>query len=420
MKASIYFDPRKTIQSGENKDRSHIKILVEFDIGKRTRRYYQTGVYATREEFDKIIKGKYGKVSGAEADELEDKRKKLLALEKKAKDELSPGIHPDDFEPRFKSQGNQENPLDMLLAYSEELKRDGQIGTSTVYRSAYSSFKKFVDDKYNGRVSFVQVTPRWLMQYEKWLLDQERSVSTVGTHVRPMRTIFRKAIDAEIIGQRLYPFGRNKYKCPTSKGRKLALTEQQKDTVLEYSGEYQLWVDLWKFSYYCQGMNFNDIARIRRRNIANGVLTYDRTKTKLTERNKVLMEIALHPEANRLINKWGSKDISPDAYVFPVLRQGLTPLQEKHIIADWIKDVNANLELACAEINAKLEQDKVELRVPKITTYWARHTYATVLKRKGVPLEYIQESLGHADLRTTKLYLDSFDLETKTKYSNLL
>lgn len=409
MKASIYFDGRKKIKAGENQGRSHIKILVEFDGGKRVRRYYQTGVFATRKEFDKIISGVYGKCSMTEAEDLEKKRKALLALEKKAKEELKPGIHPDEFQPRFRSKGNTDNPLDMLLAYSEELKRDGQIGTSVFYKSAYSSWTKFVEDKYNGRLSFIQVTPRLLMQYEKWLLEQGRSVSTVGTHVRPMRTIFKKKIDSGELALNLYPFGRNKYKCPTSAGRKIALSEKDKDTVLNYKGDHLLWVDLWKFSYYCQGMNFTDILRLRRSNIVDGILTYDRTKTKHTERNKILLEITLHDEAIRIINKWGSKDISPNAYVFPVLREGLTPSQQRFIIADFIKDVNFHL----GEVSA-------EIKIPKITTYWARHTYATVLHRKGVPMEFIQEALGHADLRTTKLYLDSFDLETKKKYSKLL
>lgn len=417
MKASIYFDKRRPLSTGDDKGRCHIKILVEFDGDRRVRKYYQTGVYATRAEFDKIIKGKYGKSSTAEAEALEKKRKDLLALEQKAKDVISPGMHPDDFEPRFRSEGNYRNPLDMLLAYSEELRRDGQIGTAIYYKSAYSSFKKFVDERYHGAVSFIQITPRWLMQYEKWLLDQGRSISTVGTHVRPMRTIFKKAIDMEIISLKLYPFSRNKYQCPATKGRKRALTEEQKDKVLEYSGEHQQWVDLWKFSYYCNGMNFNDIARLKWSNITEGVLRYERSKTERTERNKIPMEIDIHPAAAEIMLTWGSAYSGPDSYIFPVLRDGLTPTQEKYIIADWIKDANAALKLAVGAINKDIPEKD---RIPEITTYWARHTFATILKRKGTPLEVIQEMLGHADLRTTKLYLDSFDLETKTNYSKLL
>lgn len=405
MKVSIYFDSRKKITRGENKDRCHVKILVEFDGESRIRRYYQTGIFATRQEFNMIITGKYGKSSSSEKVILEKKRVALLALEKKAKDEARPGIHPDDFEPRFRSAGSNDNPLDMLLKYSEELKRDGQVGTSIFYRSAYSSFSKFC----NGRLSFIQVTPRWLMSYEKWLQDQGRSISTVGTHVRPMRTVFKKAIDLGLIPATMYPFGRNKYKCPASKGRKIALDEAGKNIVLAYKGEYQKDIDMWKFSYFCNGMNFADIARLKRWNISDGVLTFDRTKTKNTERNKAPIIISLHAEAVKIIARWGGTDISPGAYIFPILRDGLTATQEKYIIADWLKETNERLELA-----------SIEMKLPKITTYWARHTFATILYRKGATLEYIQESLGHADPKTTKIYLDGFDLETKRQMSNLL
>lgn len=109
------------------------------------------------------------------------------------------------------------------------------------------------------------------MAYEKWLTEQGRSISTVGTHVRPMRTVFKKAIDLGLIPPSMYPFGRNKYKCPASKGRKIALDEADKNIVLQYEGEYQQDVDMWKFSYLCNGMNFADIARIKRSNIVDEV-----------------------------------------------------------------------------------------------------------------------------------------------------
>ena len=46
-----------------------------------------------------------------------------------------------------------------------------------------------------------------------------------------------------------------------------------------------------------------------------------------------------------------------------------------------------------------------------LTTYVARHSYATVLKRSGVNVALISETMGHADLKTTQIYLDSFDNE---------
>ena len=55
-----------------------------------------------------------------------------------------------------------------------------------------------------------------------------------------------------------------------------------------------------------------------------------------------------------------------------------------------------------------------------VTTYSARHSYATILKRSGAPLSFISESLGHKSLLTTESYLDSFEDETRRKYAEML
>lgn len=416
MKASIYFDGRKIIKTGSDAGRSHIKILVEFDGDKRVRRYYRTEIFADREEFKKIITGTYGRSSKSESDLLDKKRTELLKLEAKAKSEIREGMTPDLFEQRFLSKGSQNNPLDMLLAYADELEQDGQIGTAAFYRTAHSGFKRFS----GGHLSFLQVTPKFLLRYQNWLLEEQRdaegkvtrtprSISTVGTHVRPMRTIFKKAIDSGIIPPSMYPFGRNKYKCPSSKGRKIALDTVSKNKVLEYKGINQEAVDMWKFSYFCQGMNFNDIARLKRKNIVDGVLTFERQKTKGMTADRTPIVITMHDEAIAIIHRWGAKDWSPDAYVFSVLTPDLSPKRIKAVIKDWIDKTNDALALV-----------STELKLPKITTYWARHTFATVLKRNNVSIDYIQEALGHSSPSTTKAYLDSFDLDTKREMNKYL
>jgi site-specific recombinase XerD len=56
----------------------------------------------------------------------------------------------------------------------------------------------------------------------------------------------------------------------------------------------------------------------------------------------------------------------------------------------------------------------------KVTTYVARHTFSTVLKRSGASTEFIQEALGHSDIKTTENYLDSFDREIKKELASQL
>ncbi|RYE42559.1 MAG: hypothetical protein EOP48_23335, partial [Sphingobacteriales bacterium] len=97
-------------------------------------------------------------------------------------------------------------------------------------------------------------------------------------------------------------------------------------------------------------------------------------------------------------------------YLFPILEKDLTPLTTKHRCQRFIKWVNNKMESIRKEL--KIEQ--------KIGTYSARHSFSTVLKRKGVSTEFIKESLGHSSQVTTENYLDSFTDDVKLEYANLL
>lgn len=370
---------------------------------KTIQKYFMTGVFATEAEFKKIM-GNPGKDKA-----LQEKQSKVFALREKGKGiiERNPYIDAESFGDQLLAKGGFKDPLGFMLAYADELEAEGRIGSRDFFKQAHSCFKEFS----NGILSFATVSPGWLMKWEKWMLDQGKSVTTIGMYARAMRRVFNIARSDKyrVVPAELYPFGEGKYVIPEAKGRKLALTEAQKNTILAYDKPKGKWaVDLWKFSYFCQGMNFADIARLKYKNIVDDVLLFERAKS-ARKRKKEPIVVIVRPEVREIIARHGNKSLNPDAYIFPVLVDGLTPAQIKSRIHDFIKDVNEGLALACEE-----------MKLPKITTYWARHTFATVLKRKGASTEQIQEALGHADKSTTEAYLDSFDLDTKRKIAGML
>jgi integrase/recombinase XerD len=79
-----------------------------------------------------------------------------------------------------------------------------------------------------------------------------------------------------------------------------------------------------------------------------------------------------------------------------------------------IKDVTKRINKYMRRIGIALGIDT------DLTTYSARHSFSTMLKRSGASTEFIGESLGHKDKRTTENYLDSFEDETKLTYQNML
>jgi len=278
------------------------------------------------------------------------------------------------------------------------------------YRSSLMSLKKF-----NPNLKFKDVNPECLKNFERWMLENGKSISTVGIYLRPLRMVFNAAIADNIIGRDIYPFGLRKYKIPSSKNTKKALTSSELKLLFDYAPIAGTWHDKAKdfflFSYLCNGMNMKDILHLKNRDIDNNFIRFTRAKTINTNRaNSAKISIVICEQVQDIINKWRSSSTAPDDYIFPFLAKSLTPEKRHTDTQQFIKMVNKYLK----DIITKLEIDK------PITTYFARHSFATMLKRSGVSTEIISESLGHSNTRTTSSYLDSFDDDTKRLIANML
>jgi integrase/recombinase XerD len=410
MTVSIVLDRRRQTTTGENAGKYPIKIRLSYTIEKRTyQRLFPTGQYATDAEFKKIM-GNPGKDVV-----LQDIKAKVHQMYDRGLKAVKDNnyIDPESFGQELTNTGGFKDPLSMMSDYARQERENDDIGNADYYDQACGSFRKFAAEKLGGVMTFGMVTAKMLFRYEKWMLDTGRSITTVGMYCRAMRRVFNIAIGKKVIPAGIYPFGEGDhlYQIPSAKGRKLALDEAQKDKILKYATlnpGRRLAVDMWVFSYFCQGMNFADVARLKYRDIDGEVLTFERAKSK-RKRNKKPIIAIVRPEVREIIARHGNKYLSPAEYIFPVLRDDLTSSQIKDRIHDFIADVNKGLESACEEMG-----------LPKITTYWARHTFATILKRKGATTEQIQEALGHADKSTTEAYMDSFDMDTKRKIANML
>lgn len=410
MKVSIIHDKRRETTTGENKGKFAIKIRLTYTRDKTTiQKHFPTGCYATVDEFKRLVSNRTGKDS-----KLQEIESKVYALYENGKKIIqeNPYIDYEAFGYELTNTGSFKSPLILMASYARDLKREGKAGTSEYYTQAISSFKSFAGEHF----TFGSVTVKWLLKYEKWMVAgdvesgrPQKSITTVGMYCRAMRTIFNLAIEKKKINPGQYPFGKGKYVIPTGKGRKMALNEEQKNKILTFhtlDPAVRKAVDFWIFSYYCYGMNFADIARLRFSDIRDGVIVFDRQKTINTTRERSLIEIPLRQEVTNIIKDWGNKE---GGYVFPVIRDGLNLDQINNRVHDFIADTNRYLKTACEN-----------LELPRITTYWARHTFATIAYKKGAGIEFIQKALGHSDIKTTQAYINSFDMETRQMVSNWL
>lgn len=152
--------------------------------------------------------------------------------------------------------------------------------------------------------------------------------------------------------------------------------------------------DIFIFSYLCGGINFTDIANLTTDNIVESRLHYIRQKT------GKLIKIGIPHEAMRIIERYSNGN---NGYLFPILDSKVhkTPLQKQNRIHKIRNKVNYNLKILGKRLGIE----------SNVTTYVARHSFASVLKKSGVNIALISEALGHSDLATTQIYLDSFDNE---------
>lgn len=290
--------------------------------------------------------------------------------------------------------------------YITALHAKGSVGTAIGYRTTINSINLF-----KKNLHLQDITPALLEDYEAFLVNGSKSLTTVSIYVRQLRAIINQAIASGIFPQEKYPF--KKYEIPSGRNVKKALPPDDLRKLLNYKPKKEDEIkalDFWIFSYLCSGINFADIIELKPANIEGDYLHFIRAKTKNTKKKDLRpIRVGLHPRALTIIKKWRNKD-NKNPYLFPILEPDLKPITVKHRCQRFIKWVNKRMEVI--RLDLKINQ--------KIGTYAARHTFSTVMKRKGVSTEFIKESLGHSSVTVTENYLDSFTDDVKLEYTNLL
>lgn len=284
---------------------------------------------------------------------------------------------------------------DLFNEYIAQLKNEGRLGYALSVQQVRNSLCKF---KGHLDIYFPDIDVNWLKAYESWLRCCKLEDNTIGIRFRTLRAVYNLAITEGVVKTELYPFKKFKVSKLHKETAKRAMTKEQVKQVVEYDVSNarfykRLAVDMFTFSYLMGGINFTDMAFLTDKNIEVGRLVYVRQKT-----NKLIM-LPLQEKAILIMNRYRSPERK---YIFPILdNRERTPRQIRNRIYDVLANVNGHLEDIGKELGVEV----------KISSYVARHSYATVLKRAGVSTSIISESLGHSSERVTQVYLDSFDNE---------
>jgi integrase len=378
-----------------------VKIRVTY---KRDRKYYSTGKNLSVSDWEKLERTKNI--------ELLCIKKDLQITYEKVRDTVQSLENEGNFSFEVLNirlgKGLTDTINIAFKAKLDTLMEEGSVGNALANRSAYKHLENYA----GTNIAFDTVSADWLKKYEKAMIEEGKSYTTVSIYLRCLRAIFNDAKMAGIIKENQYPFGKGKYEIPIGKGRKMALNLQQIKQIISYSDGTEAtehYRDLWFFLYLCNGINVNDMLKLKFSNIDNDEVHFYRSKTLHTSREKKEIEALLTPEMKQIIERWGNADKSLDNYVFPFLDGYNTPMEQKKRVQDITRRINKHL---------KIIGDK--LGISGVSTYTARHSYATVLKRSGANISYISESLGHSNLKTTENYLASFEKEERIKNAAFL
>lgn len=289
---------------------------------------------------------------------------------------------------------------EFYLSLIEDLKQKGRIGNSYAYLNSYNTLRNFNKGK-KLNYTFSHIDVPFCKKFEDWMRSKGNKDTTLSYQFRTLRATYNKAIEAKIVAREKNPFIEYKLSHFNTKTIKRALSKNDILRIINadctsQSKLRQLTHDLFSFSYLCGGISFVDIANLTRQNIVEDRLIYQRQKTHGN------INLLLSKEASTIIAKYSTYQQEAE-YLFPILhcKRHITPMQKSN-----------RVHKICHQVNTELRKFAQELGITaEVTTYVARHSFATILKKSGVNIGIISQALGHQDIKTTQIYLSKFDNE---------
>ena len=377
-----------------------VKIRVTYN---RDRRYYSTGKDMTPEEWEALPTTKARTLAAVRKDIESSYQIVRSAVEELAS---SGAFSLDALNNRLKGAAS-DTVNTAFRAKMDQLEHAGRVGSMVVYRGVLLGLERFA----GSHIRFDAVTPSWLGRYSAFLLSEGKAQTTVAIHLRHLRAILNEARRQGMIREAQYPFGKGRYEIQEGEGRKMALTLEQIGMLARYEDGSEAtakYRDYWLFLYLCNGINVADFVRLRFRDIVNGEICFVRQKTERTTRTRKEIRVIVTDRMQAIIDRWGNPP-APDRFIFPVLDGSEDAMRRK-----------LKTQFLTRAINKRMKEVGEQLGIGPISTYTARHSFATVLKRAGANIAYISESLGHSDLKTTENYLASFEHEEREKNAEIL
>jgi site-specific recombinase XerD len=264
----------------------------------------------------------------------------------------------------------------------KSLTQQGRHKTASTYINAQRSFSEFLC---GNDVLFSQLDSNLIKRYETWLKEKGLRLNTVSFYMRILRAVYNKAVEQGLAIQN-NPF-RQVY-TGIEKTVKRAIDEQAIKKLHQIklsSPNLSFARDMFMLSIYTRGMAFVDMAHLKKSDIREGYLVYSRHKTGQQ------LNIKMEPCIQAIIDRYSSRTAGSD-YLLPVLVESTSYSSALRVQNSRLQSISKILGLEAP-----------------LSTYVARHSWASLAKRNGVSVQIISESMGHDNEATTRIYLASLD-----------
>lgn len=265
------------------------------------------------------------------------------------------------------------------------------VGTKNNYTNAVNRFIEFRNQK---DLTFSQMTADMMEMYQAWLWNRGVGQNTVSFYLRTLRTLHHKAVEAgqatsnDIFAHVQTANVRTAKRAISVKDiRKIEKLDLPRGSSLDKAR------DMFLFSFYLRGMAFVDMAFLKKSDLKCGLVSYNRRKTHQN------LNIEWIKPMQAIINKY-AEQTKDSPYMLPILTGKETSPYTQYRKVEY----NTNY-------NLKKIGKMIGLKIP-LTTYVARHTWASIALHMNIPIATISEGMGHNSYKTTQIYLESIDVAT--------
>lgn len=267
-----------------------------------------------------------------------------------------------------------------------QLRQNKQIRTSETYTSALRSFKSF---KRDSDLYIEDVTPNVIEAYECWLKLNGVVLNTVSFYMRILRATYNRAVTLGLTVDKK-PFAKVYTGSPKTIKRAISIADLRtiKNSIIT-NPDKRFARDMFLFSFYTRGMSFIDMANLKKSDLHDGTLRYQRSKT----RQRICLK--WQPYLQDIIDKYPKTDRT---HLLPIITERGDERKQYLRIQHQI---NENL--------SRLTRDLGLSR--KLTMYVARHTWATIAKSQNIPTAIISDCMGHNSEKTTQIYLNTISAQ---------